>query len=530
LLYRRATWSNASQWTLSWRNPADVSGVALARWSWQPPANPQDGQALPAAAQAITLAPPAEGVYDVYLWLQDAAGNVSLSQMAVLPGAVRYDATPPALAVRIQPAPNPAGWIRSPALVTIDTDDSLSGVASMTWQLNDQPPETSASFLISEDGFHDLLVRSVDQAGNLSQDAREVRIDTQPPQAQLTPLPTYYRQPQIPVEWSGNDGDGGATNSGLAGFDVQVRQGSAGAWEPWLTGVSDTSGLFDGQRGQVYSFRVRAMDIAGNVSPWSTAGDRNSVLVDPIDNGAFDTQNFSGWDTEVMLGLSLIQEQELFPGQNVPAARLGSPVWQACADPGNIPTLECGDSWSSISQQFTVPTLQDVPQPTLEFWYRVQTYDQITTTSPIWNIRCPIDPPPPFRWVDSFDVTVQAAGSPDADVLLRDGNSEAQFPEPIEFRDLKWQRAEIDLSGYAGQTVTLTLSSHNRLDSRFNTYTDVYGMRVRGGINKVFIPLTYVDTQPVVEEPVVCWPSRGNLPGSDLFTPFDQSLPEASVR
>lgn len=500
------TWSNAAQWTLSWRNPIDTSGIALARWSWQPPAAVQDGQTLPAAAQTLSLTPPAEGVHDLYLWLEDTAGNSSLAQMTALPGAIRYDATPPSLAVGLSPAPGASGWFRSPVLVTIDAADALSGLAQVTWQLDNQPPASSLSFLVSEDGRHILQVRGLDAAGNISQEEHALRIDTQAPLAQLMPLPSYHRETAIPVQWSGSDGE--PAGSGLAGFDVQVRQGSAGTWQPWLSGVSDTGASYTGQRGQAYSFRVRAIDAAGNVSPWATADGRNTVLVDAIDNGAFSSQNFSGWETATTLGLSLIQETDLYPGQIVPAARLGSPIWQACADPGNIPTLECGDSWSSVSQSFTVPTQQAVARPLLEFWYRVQSYDQMTTSAAIWNIRCPIDPPPPFRWADSFDVTVQAAGAAEPDVLLRAGNNEAQFPEPIEFRDLRWQRAEIDLSAYAGQTITLQLASHNRLDSRFNTYTDIYGMRVRGGLSQVFLPLMAVNAGPVAP-PAVCWPSRG---------------------
>lgn len=500
------TWSNSTPWTLSWRNPMDASGVALARWSWQPPTTAQDGQTLPAAAQMLGLTPPAEGVHDLYLWLEDTAGNSSLAQMVVLPAAIRYDATPPSLAVGLSPAPAASGWFRSPVLVTIDAADALSGLAQVTWQLDDQPPASSLSFLVSEDGRHILQVRGLDAAGNISQEEHALRIDTQAPLAQLMPLPSYHRETAIPVQWSGSDGE--PAGSGLAGFDVQVRQGSAGAWQPWLSGVSDTGASYTGQRGQAYSFRVRAIDAAGNVSPWATADGRNTVLVDAIDNGAFSSQNFSGWETATTLGLSLIQETDLYPGQIVPAARLGSPIWQACADPGNIPTLECGDSWSSVSQSFTVPTQQAVARPLLEFWYRVQSYDQMTTSAAIWNIRCPIDPPPPFRWADSFDVTVQAAGAAEPDVLLRAGNNEAQFPEPIEFRDLRWQRAEIDLSAYAGQTITLQLASHNRLDSRFNTYTDIYGMRVRGGLSQVFLPLMAVNAGPVAP-PAVCWPSRG---------------------
>lgn len=533
-------WSNINQWTVSWRNPSDASGVALARWSWQPPASPRDGQTTPAAGQSLSLTPPAEGIHDLYLWLEDTAGNASLSQMVSLPGAVRYDATPPAMSLQVQPAAASSGWYRSPVMVTIDTSDSLSGLDAVTWQLDNQPPSTSLSFVVSGDGMRNLWVRSVDRAGNVSQEQRQLRIDTQAPLAQLMPLPTYYRETRIPVQWAGSDGEPAAeaaspddepdaapfTGSGLTGFNVQVRQGAAGEWQDWLPLATTTSDLFIGERGQTYSFRVRAMDAAGNVSPWSTAGGRNTVLVDPIANGAFTTQNFDGWSTTATLGLALIEEPDLTPGQTVPAARLGSPIWQACADPGNIPTLECGDSWSSVSQQVTVPPLQELAEPVLEFWYRVQTYDQITTTSAIWDIRCPIDPRPAFRWADSFDVTVQAAGAADADVLLRAGNNLAQFPEPIEFRDLQWQRAEIDLSGYAGQTITLQLASHNRLDSRFNTYTDIYGMRVRGALNTVFLPMAPVNTEPAAEPPQVCWPNRASVPGADAAAPMSPLSPE----
>jgi hypothetical protein len=537
------TWSSASQWTMNWRNPVDASGVALAHWSWQPPATPLDGQTAPAADQSISLTPPAEGAHDLYLWLEDAAGNVSLDQMVELRNAIRYDATPPALAVQAQPAAGASGWSRSPVLVTIETSDSVSGLDSVTWQLDEQPPAASLSFVVAEDGIHTLSVRSVDQAGNASLDQRQLRIDTQTPLAQLMPLPVYYWDTHIPVQWTGSDGEPGpdavmlaegsdaalVTGSGLATFEVDVRRGATGEWEAWVRDAT-TSGIFVGERGQTYSFRVRAIDTAGNVSAWAMAGGRNSVLVDAVENGVFATMNFDGWATTPTLGLSLIQEPDLTPGQVVPAARLGSPIWQACADPGNIPTLECGDSWSSISQQVTVPSVQDVAQPVLEFWYRVQTYDQITTTSAIWDIRCPVDPRPPFRWVDSFDVSVQAPGATDADVLLRTGNDQAQFPEPIEFRDLRWQRAEIDLSAYAGQTITLQLASHNRLDSRFNTYTDVFGVRIRGALPTVFLPMAPINTEPVVEPPQVCWPTRVGAPGPDASAPMSPLSPEDYIR
>lgn len=507
-------WSNANSWLLTWRNPVDVSGVAMARWDWQTPATATSGQSAPAATQAITLTAPAEGSHPLYLWLQDTAGNASLSQGVTLRDAVRYDATAPEITMQLIPAPNAAGWVRGAVAVTLEASDSLSGVRSLAWQLDGGSWNTGASFTVNGDGAHTLVVRSVDWAGNLREESKVVRIDSLAPVASLRSLPTYQSAVEIQVQWDGADVTTTDANgmeyevAGLANFDVQVRHGANGAWQTWRSGVSVVQDTYIGQRGHVYSFRARSVDLAGNVSAWSTAAGHNTILIDPVENGAFSTQNFTAWSTNSTLGLSLIQEAELFPGHAVPAARLGTPVWEACSDPGNIPTLQCGDSWSSISQQITVPAAADVPKPVLEFWYRVQTYDQISTTSAIWNTLCPQDPPPALRWVDSFDVTVRTSGATEPVVLLRAGNTLPQFPEPIEFRDLKWQRAEIDLSAYAGQTLVLELSSHNRLDSRFNTWTDVYGVRVRSGYNRVYLPLAGIAMTPPVQELQVCWPNR----------------------
>ena len=509
-------WSNANTWLLTWRNPADTSGVAVARWDWQPPASPTAGQSAPAAAQSISLTAPAEGSHSVYLWLQDTAGNASLGQMVTLRDAVRYDATPPVVTVQLVPAPNAAGWVRGAVAVTLGASDSLSGVRSVAWQLDGGSWNTSTSFTVGSDGAHTLLVRSVDWAGNVREESRTLRIDSQAPAASLRSLPTYQSAVEIQVQWDGADVTTTDANgleyevAGLAGFDVQVRDGANGAWQTWRSGVSLVQDTYTGQRGHVYSFRVRSVDLAGNVSAWSTAAGHNTVLIDPVENGAFSTQNFTAWTTNSTLGLSLIQEAELFPGQTVPAARLGTPVWEACSDPGNIPTLQCGDSWSSISQQIVVPAAADVPRPVLEFWYRVQTYDQLSTTSAIWNTLCPQDPQPAMRWVDSFDVTVRTPSATQPTVLMRAGNTLPQFPVPIELRDLKWQRAEFDLSAYAGQTLVLELSSHNRLDSRFNTWTDVYGVRVRSSYNRIYLPLAGISMTPPVDEPQVCWPNNHN--------------------
>ena len=508
---------------MTWRNPDDASGVAFAYGNLEPPSSPSDGWQVTAAQQSYLFDVPAEGSYDLTIWLQDVAGNVSLDNAALLPAAARYDATAPEIIASYLPAANAAGWWRSEVVVTLDVEDAASGVASTIWSLDGQPPVAGTRVIVQGEGDHELIVSSSDNAGNLAEQTLPLRIDTLPPVAQLNALANYSASPQILVRWDGSDPGDPLTSSGVAGYDVQVRLGS-GSWQPWLSGVAAVQGTYSAPRGRVVSFRARALDVAGNVSPWSDAGGRNSVFVDPVVNGSFATNNWTGWSTQDGLQMAIISDDDMQAGAPVPAARLGSRLYQACAasGPDMLPTPLCGDTWSGISQTIVVPSAQELARPTLEVWYRVQTYDQVSTSSPIWDVECPINPPPPFRWVDTFDIAVTPQGATIPDLLLRDGNTLPQFPEPIEFRDLGWQRATFDMRPYAGRTVTIDFSSHNRLDNRFNTWTDVTSIRLRGQQRQVFMPVAPVGN-PQPPAPVeVCWPNgsgglyQTELPGEML--------------
>lgn len=114
--------------------------------------------------------------------------------------------------------------------------------------------------------FH---VRSIDQAGNAAVGAKHLgpfKIDTTPPMVFLTaPTAGAVATATFNVSWSGTDA------SGIASYDVQTNT-DGGAWSAWLTGVTYQSATFTGQRGHTHYFRVRAHDLAGNVSGWSSSG------------------------------------------------------------------------------------------------------------------------------------------------------------------------------------------------------------------------------------------------------------------
>ena len=68
---------------------------------------------------------------------------------------------------------------------------------------------------------------------------------------------------QVPLSWHGMD-----AHSGIHTYDIQVRRDHDGSWDDWLQQVPYTAAIFTGQLGHQYAFRIRARDIAGNVSPY----------------------------------------------------------------------------------------------------------------------------------------------------------------------------------------------------------------------------------------------------------------------
>lgn len=78
----------------------------------------------------------------------------------------------------------------------------------------------------------------------------------------------------IPVRWSGVDG--GA--SGIASYDVQVKDGAGGVWTNWQTNTSATSASYLGVSGHTYYFRVRARDNAANLEAYPAGHDASTTV------------------------------------------------------------------------------------------------------------------------------------------------------------------------------------------------------------------------------------------------------------
>ncbi|MGQ9709383.1 MAG: DUF5107 domain-containing protein [Anaerolineae bacterium] len=125
--------------------------------------------------------------------------------------------------------------------------------------------------------LQEIAVVYLDREGNLLGGFNST--DCLAPTARVAPLPPWVAMTPFTVTWSGED-----IWSGMAGYDVQYRDGYEGIWTDWLTDTMETSAPFAGQHGHTYFFRARARDGAGN---WSTYGDEEwgqaftSLLTEP---------------------------------------------------------------------------------------------------------------------------------------------------------------------------------------------------------------------------------------------------------
>jgi len=133
------------------------------------------------------------------------------------------------------------------------------------WELPAIGPDAPFAVSVATGGraLDDVAFVYLDGEGNLL--AAVNSQDCLPPTSSVEPLEPWVGTSGFTVTWSGED-----VWSGVAAYDVQVRDGYEGAWTGWLTGTAIVSDTFTGAHGHTYFFRTRARDQAGN---WEMFGD-----------------------------------------------------------------------------------------------------------------------------------------------------------------------------------------------------------------------------------------------------------------
>ena len=459
-------WTLTNTFTLTWDNPQDISGIGAAYYTLgSPPSSPEDGIRISPTGVASGISVPGEGAWDVYLWLEDRAGNSDISSRVLLREGMRYDITPPTSVFTIlEGTPNEDGWFGSPVKILISPSDDGSGPAGVRYRFNDEDwqfAEHEALIEINRTGHFDLAYQAVDVAGNWEPVQHAfLKVDVDAPQTRFLQTDRYQRQTNFMVSWTGADQSNG---SGLQGFDLQSKDGRNGAWVFWGTlNTPETSGRYYGNYGHRYFFRIRARDAAGNVSDWVEMP--WGVYIDRLQDGDFAGGDFGLWQHGGALAQSVIAAPGPYDDAPVNVAQLGTPDYGPNNDFGHPGTIPVGSA--AITQTVRIPGASVLDRPTLSFWYRIRTYDAE------YSERFE-------KFYDTLDVRLSFGDN--SQLVFRDGQPYDQWQENQgkELADLGWKHIFIPIPrNLIDEMIAISFENWNRNDNYLNTWTQVTDIRV----------------------------------------------------
>lgn len=271
-------WTATNDFTLSWENPVEPSGVAGAYLKLgESPAFITDGTfyAGQELNQIAGIAVTESGLHTAHLWLEEGAGNADPGNAVT--ATLRFDPDAPGRPIGLEV--DPEDW--SPTNIftlTWTNPPEESGVVTACYRL-DEPPVDAADFDACQSGvdIHALAGVSMpdsgqfpvsiwlgDAAGNVDPSTAisvTVHHDALPPSSAASAPSTAHTAP-IRVTWVATD-----TLSGVDTVALWVKSGEGGIWmDSGLEVPAAGAGFFLFQpEGQgLYSFATRATDRAGN--------------------------------------------------------------------------------------------------------------------------------------------------------------------------------------------------------------------------------------------------------------------------
>ena len=467
-------WTTKNVYTVTWQAPLDDSGIAGIWYKvGSAPLSATDGTFF-AGDSPTHFSVPREGRFDLYLWLEDNAGNADYRHALRLAQAIWYDGTPPHIAVQLDGERGSNGWFTGPISVSLQARDTVSGLNQVWARIDDGRPFTdTTTFVWKAQGEHTLRIWASDKAGNIqAAEPVSLNIDSSPPMAYLRPLPSYTTQYRpifgdnvlFHVNWGGVDP---APGSGIASYDVQVREGWRGNWLIWQVGTTETGGDYFGQLGHTYFFRVRAKDRAGHVQPFSANpnGDGYTNLQLVVDGG-FETGTFRFWSGNKNGLKRTVRSAPSYHGGNSLVAFLGDPdEYGTNEHPGKVP-IGAAEIW----QVLRVPDQNQMAHPYLSLWYHMIT----------WDVRYAYSH---HRWQDTFEVSILTPDGKELAKPLIDGYRGHNPPVAgVDYgveHDLGWKHFTYDLTSYAGKMIMVRLANWNRWDNLYNTWTMVDDVQVK---------------------------------------------------
>ena len=271
-------WQSNSTFKLSWTNPEDLSGVAKSYYKLgDPPTSNTDISGGGGAANQLDVNATIENGQDVYVWLEDANGNVDYRNNAVV--KLKLDKTLPEITnKRLQAPMYGTNWYDQTQMPSVDFRldyrerhlDSLI-VTIQDFSINKviENPESGLDIKVfipldvdsKVDGSGLLKVTMVDSAGNRSTVFDTLHLDSTPPMNTKAVAPEISSSTNFIVNWT----KGQDLGVGVSGFyDVWVNENGKG-WEIWNAKINSRFAEFTGLHNNTYQFEALAYDYLGNL-------------------------------------------------------------------------------------------------------------------------------------------------------------------------------------------------------------------------------------------------------------------------
>jgi murein DD-endopeptidase MepM/ murein hydrolase activator NlpD/lysophospholipase L1-like esterase len=264
--------------TLNAGGSSDADG-SIVSWQWS-----ENGQVIATGTTPTVWL--STGPHSLTLTLTDDDGAQSTDVVQI---TVR-DVVAPTTTLTRSPNANYAGWNRGDVTLDFTATDNQggSGVDRIVVNVKTAPvpaaqaATSKSSVIVSTEGQTTVTYFAKDESGN--REARRsviVKIDTTLP---VVTAPTVSLRADalsqgnafVDISWSGADVGIG---SGLRKFVVQQSLNGGRTWKSLSAATLLTSLHVPVSPGQIYQFRVRAYDKAGNISDWETS---QPVIVDAL--------------------------------------------------------------------------------------------------------------------------------------------------------------------------------------------------------------------------------------------------------
>ena len=117
-----------------------------------------------------------EGIHSLVVTVADNAGNVQSSAYNI-----QVDGTPPTIVPSMTGTAGDEGWWVSAVDINAAFSDAMSGIANQSFSPDGGTNWMPLPYSISEDGIHQLVFRSDDNAGNITETLETVKIDKSAP-------------------------------------------------------------------------------------------------------------------------------------------------------------------------------------------------------------------------------------------------------------------------------------------------------------------------------------------------------------